>query len=95
MDKDRKAFQDDLEANRARVIPVRNINHRHPKRPQPVLGIAPGGVGLVSKAELVHYRYSLVEITVDGWDAKGFKDGDPIKRVAAAKPADEGEADAA
>jgi hypothetical protein len=85
----RKVEQDyykQLEEGRARVVPVRSVMHLHKRATADsptVLGIKPGEVGLVSRAELLHNKGKLVEVSVDGWSADGFKDGDPIKKAKA------------
>lgn len=86
MKQQEKNYYAKLEEGRARVVPVRSVMHLHKRATDvspTVLGILPGEVGLVSRAELLHNKGKLVEVSVDGWTADGFKDGDPIKKAKA------------
>jgi hypothetical protein len=77
-----ETFYKQLEENRIRRVPVRNIMNLHPRgtKHSLVLGIKPGEVGLVSAAEYEHHRGQLALVTVPEWDNTNFNDGDPIKK---------------
>lgn len=84
MNTDEKNYYEKLAEGRARVVPVRSVMDLHSRSTKvgpDVLGILPGEVGLVSRAELLHHKGKLVEVSVDGWTSEGFSDGDPIKRT--------------
>jgi hypothetical protein len=86
-----KDYYEQLEANRARVIPVRNIMDLHPRKNKfaTVCCIQPGEVGLVSAAEYEREKSKLAKVTVPEWDNTNFNDGDPIKKKAKPKKQEE------
>ena len=65
---------------KAKLYPVRNIMHLHPRSPNTQCGIKANAVGLVSERELANHRYAFKPLSVPDWDSEGFEDGAAVKK---------------
>lgn len=75
-----QAHFQELEKNKRRIYPARNISDLHPKATGAFASIPAGATGLASATELAAHRQFLKPITVEGWSNEGFEPDDPIKQ---------------
>ena len=96
-----KAHYAELQKNKRRIFPVKNVSDKHPNwsAKQPANGVVvcsilPGKCGLVSAVDLLQERTFLKPITVEDWDNEGFDENDPIKKRKSNNKGGEAQSDA-